>query len=112
MSRYPTNFTEANALLAVVEGDLDTAREVIATMLPGERRALTAQAHQLADLIQEYDELMAVANGSCRWYRNCSAAIIGYYTCLGSHYGICEAHAHAARRSGITVHDLPKEVKL
>lgn len=112
MSRYPTNFTEANALLAVIEGDTDTAREIIATMLPGERRALVNQAHQLADLIQERDRFMNIVNSPCRWYRNCPAAIIGYYTCRGSHYGVCASHAHAARESGVTVHDLPQEVKL
>jgi hypothetical protein len=112
MSRYPTNFTEANALLAVIEGDIDTAREIIATMLPGERRALTTQAYVLADLLKERDRFMSIVNSPCRWYRNCTDPVIGYYTCRGSHYGICERHAPAAHSSDLTVHDLPKEVTL
>jgi len=47
----PTNFTEANALLAIAEGDLDTAREIIAGMLPGECRRLAEHAYKLGDLL-------------------------------------------------------------
>lgn len=50
MTEDPTHYTEANALLAIIEGDTDTARQLVVTaMLPGERRALARQAQALAD---------------------------------------------------------------
>jgi hypothetical protein len=103
---------EAAILHAVIDENLDEARKRIAEMLPGERRALANQAYQLVELIDEHEELMAAAQGQCRWYRNCTDAVTGYYTCLGSHYGVCATHAPAAREAGMTVNPLPKEVQL
>jgi hypothetical protein len=50
-----TPFTESEALLAVVRGDLNEARRIITTMLPGERRRLVIRARMLVRLCQEYE---------------------------------------------------------
>lgn len=70
--------TEALALHAVIEDDLDEARRIIATILPSERRALARQAHQLADLCGEVDRLQEIATGACRWARRCPSDAAGY----------------------------------
>ena len=50
MSGYGTRFTESEALLAILSEDPGTARRIVAEMLPGERRALTQAAEELARL--------------------------------------------------------------
>lgn len=50
MNKGPTNFVEANALLALLEDDVVEARRLIDTLLPVERRDLLVAAVALADL--------------------------------------------------------------
>lgn len=111
-----TPFTESNALLAVIRDDLDEARRIIATMLPGERRALVRQAYQLADLINEHDDIVAAASGPCRWgtrhLGSCGKPSSGYIDFRGHPRGICQGHRGVAEEDGYTVHEPPTEVKL
>lgn len=103
---------EAAILHAVIDEDFDRARELIAGMLPGERRALTGQAYVLADLLKARDRLMAVGKGKCRWDRDCRYAPAGYYLWLGSPVAICAHHRPEAQERDIAVLDLPTEVTL
>lgn len=56
-SDYGTHFTESEALLAVVNGDYDEARAILAEMLPGElavlRRHATSLSGLCADVVRE-----------------------------------------------------------
>lgn len=106
-----TPYVEANALLAVIEDDLDTARAVIAGMLPGERRALIAQAHQLADLCQEHDRIRAAAGGPCYW-RYCGQPSSGYIFIRNTPRGICRGHRAEVVDHDHTVYEPPTEVTL
>lgn len=45
-----TPFLEANAILAMQEGDLAEVRRIVAELLPGERRMLAQAAASLAEL--------------------------------------------------------------
>lgn len=45
-----TPFLEANAILAMQEGDLAEVRRIISELLPSERRTLAAAAANLAEL--------------------------------------------------------------
>lgn len=109
-----TPYTESNALLAVVRDDLDEARRIIATMLPGERRQLTNQAHKLADLCQERDDLMTAVK-RCYWtgYRNtCLRPCVGYIIVGARPMGVCQLHQDDAKDRGFDLHELPTEVTL
>jgi hypothetical protein len=44
-----TPFIEANAILAMQQGDLSTARACVASLLPNERKQLAAAATNLAE---------------------------------------------------------------
>lgn len=46
----PTNFIEANALLALQAGDFNHAEELVARLLPGEAAGLARAASNLANL--------------------------------------------------------------
>jgi plasmid stability protein len=46
----PTNYSESNALLALIQGDEDEAREILADMLPGELVGLAEAADRLHHL--------------------------------------------------------------
>lgn len=54
-SKYGTQFTESEALLAVQEKDNEYARELISGMLPGERFNLAAAAYDLAILCERVE---------------------------------------------------------
>jgi hypothetical protein len=111
----PTQFTESNALLAVIEDDLDEARRIIATMLPGERRRLAEHAHKLADLLTEPDRIAEVLAGPCRW-GYCSQMSDAYIITSGRRgdrlFGICQRHRADARANDYEIHERPAEVVL
>lgn len=67
----PTQYTEANALLAVTLNDLKQAREIVAEMLPGERARLRDACYELAKLLRECEH---------KWERsaNRDSAWVGY----------------------------------
>lgn len=109
--RYPTNFTEANALLAVVRGEIDIARQIIDEMLPGEGRALAEQAHELADILGERGRFGEAATRACR-FGDCSHGASGYFMLRGRPRGICQHHRERAAELGYVVHEAPVEVKL
>lgn len=55
-----TPFIEANAILAMQQGDLEEVRRLVQELLPGERRELAAAATNLADLCNpEYCDVCA-----------------------------------------------------
>lgn len=45
-----TNFAESNALLALIENDEETARAILAALLPGELATLGTAARRLYEL--------------------------------------------------------------
>lgn len=110
-----TPFTESNALLAVIEGDLDEARRIIATMLPGERRQLISQANTLAELIRDHDAIMAARDTCDRWKRRqpgeCGS-VVGYIRRHGYPVGVCTRCQPLLAEVGIPVMDFPEEVVL
>lgn len=59
----PTNFSEANALLALQDGDEDSARESIESLLGGELVMLGEAARRLAELVAERIAEMGEAHG-------------------------------------------------
>lgn len=48
---YGTRFVESEVILAVQQGDVEYARELIAGMLPGERNELAAAAANLEQML-------------------------------------------------------------
>lgn len=50
-----TPFTEANALLAITSGDIDTAREILADSYPHELRSLGDAAYKLGDICRQME---------------------------------------------------------
>ena len=108
----PTNFTEANALLAIAEGDLDTAREIIAGMLPGECRRLAEHAYKLGDLLHERDRIDEALDGLCRWGHHCQQASHAYIMVRGKPIGICQRHRADAVDNGYAIHERPAPVPL
>jgi hypothetical protein len=115
MTEDPTHYTESNALLALIEGDTDTARQLVVTaMLPGERRALARQAQALADLCERVDREYSAAHNPCTAVRGCTKPSVGYfYMRLGSRHvdGVCAQHCEGVVAEGFTVCEMP-EVKL
>jgi hypothetical protein len=115
MTEDPTHYTESNALLAIIEGDTDTARQLVVTaMLPGERRALARQAQALTDLCEQVDREYRAAHGGCTAVRDCTCPSVGYFY-MGRNkrepYGVCARHCGGVIAEGFTVHEMP-EVKL
>jgi signal transduction histidine kinase len=53
MMGYGTGFTQTEALLAVLQGDMEEARRIVGELLPHERRELGLAAADLADLIRQ-----------------------------------------------------------
>jgi hypothetical protein len=112
MNREVTvSYTETNILLAVIVGDYDEAKRLIADMLPGERRQLILQAHKLADLCQEHDRIREAASGPCIW-RRCGGQSSGYIYITNTPRGVCIAHRAEAFQHGYVIHEPPAEVTL
>lgn len=111
----PTNFTEANALLALAEGDIATARQLVMTaMLPGERSRLSVHAQALADLCEQVTREYNAARSTCSAVRSCTEPSVGYfYQSRNRRHpdGVCARHREGVVDEGLTVHEMP-EVKL
>jgi hypothetical protein len=109
MTRLVTPFTEANALLAVIRDDIEEARRIIATMLPGERRQLSDQAWKLAELIDEYDQIIKACNSRCCWDYRCTQSSNAYILLSRPNgiYGVCQQHRADAHDAGFEVHEPP-----
>jgi hypothetical protein len=105
------SYTETTILLAVIVGDYDEAKRLIADMLPGERRELIAQAHKLADLCQEHDRIREAASAPCIW-RRCGDPSSGYIYIADTPRGVCTGHRAEAFQHGYVVHEPPAEVTL
>lgn len=105
------SYTETTILLAVIVGDYDEAKRLIAEMLPGERRELIAQAHKLADLCQEHDRIREAASGPCVW-KYCGGPSSGYFYVTNTPRGVCTAHRPEVEDHGYVVFEPPDEVTL
>ena len=53
MSKYGTTYVESEAILAAQAEDHDEVERIVAEMLPGERRALSAACYRVLDYLQE-----------------------------------------------------------
>ena len=67
--KYDTNFTESEILLAVIAEDIDHARQLISTMLPGEKWSLRHAVHALSDLINTSILIDEARTESCGKWR-------------------------------------------
>jgi hypothetical protein len=105
------DFVETTILLAVIVGDYDEAKRLIAGLRPGERRTLIAQAHKLADLCQEHDRIREAASGPCVWKR-CGGPSSGYFYITNTPRGVCTGHRPEVEDHGYVVFEAPTEVKL
>jgi len=106
--------TEAQALHAIIEDDLAEARRLVLTLLPGECRELTRQAHALADLCARVARERAAQFGPCEVVRACTEPAEGYVYPIGDAYqpeGACAAHLAESRQLGLDTGTIP-EVKL
>jgi hypothetical protein len=109
----PTQFTESNALLAIIDDNPDGARAIVAGMLAGERITLARHAQTLVDLCERVQFEHEAAHGPCTAIRGCSRQSVGYFY-MGRHrkpYGTCVTHRSDVEAEGFTVHTMP-EVKL
>lgn len=52
LGRYGTSFVESEVLFAIVNGDVDHARALLAEMTPGERHTLEHQCEEVTGLIR------------------------------------------------------------
>ncbi|MGW4639614.1 hypothetical protein ACWEN6_13855 [Sphaerisporangium sp. NPDC004334] len=54
--KYGTPYIESEALLAIVNDDVDHARAVLETMSPGERHSLEHHCEEVINIIQDMRE--------------------------------------------------------
>lgn len=106
-----TPYTESNALLAIVRGDTDLAREIVVNnLLPEERRALGRQAQELADLCEKVDREWRAAVGPCVAVRGCGIPSVGYFYVGKARpfpYGTCAEHRVSVEGEGFIVREMP-----